>query len=219
MTDLVIVGTGGLAREVHELVEDLVADGADWNLIGFVDDDPSIANGTVHDLAVLGTSKWLAEQTAVDVVIAIGATASRRVLSETLAPAGHRFPTLVHPAAAIGRRCRLGEGDIICAGNHLTTDLIIGNHVIVYPLCTITHDDRIDSFVTLAPGVHVSGNVHIGEGCDIGAGAVVIQGVSIGHWSVIGAGSVVVRDLPANCTAVGSPAKPIKERHEGWYLS
>lgn len=37
-----------------------------------------------------------------------------------------------------------------------------------------------------------------------------IQGIKVGEGGIVGAGSVVVKDLPANCTAVGMPAKPIK---------
>jgi acetyltransferase-like isoleucine patch superfamily enzyme len=58
--------------------------------------------------------------------------------------------------------------------------------------------------------VHIAGNVSIGECVEIGVGTKVIQGKSIGDNSIIGAGAVVVRDIPANCTAVGVPAKPIK---------
>ena len=46
----------------------------------------------------------------------------------------------------------------------------------------------------------------------MGGGATVIQGIEIGEWTVLGAGSVVNRDVPPNVTAVGMPAKPIKER-------
>lgn len=43
--------------------------------------------------------------------------------------------------------------------------------------------------------------------CDLGTGAKVIQGLSIGPNTVIGAGAAVIRDIPADCLAVGVPAK------------
>ena len=43
----------------------------------------------------------------------------------------------------------------------------------------------------------------------------VIQGISIGRWSVIGAGAVVIEDIPAGSTAVGVPAKVIKNKSHG----
>ena len=44
----------------------------------------------------------------------------------------------------------------------------------------------------------------------IGMNTIVLKGVTIGARSVIGAGSVVVKSIPADCIAVGNPAKVIK---------
>ena len=123
---------------------------------------------------------------------------------------------MIHPLAWLGNRITLGDGTVVCAGNLLTTDMTIGRHVILNLDCTVGHDAVVEDFVTVAPSVNISGNVAIGVGCDLGTGATLIQGVTIGHWTTVGAGAVVVRDLPANVTAVGVPAQPIKERPEGW---
>ena len=49
----------------------------------------------------------------------------------------------------------------------------------------------------------------IGKNCFIGAHALVLGDISIGDNVKIGAGSVVIKDVPANCTAVGVPARVI----------
>lgn len=46
----------------------------------------------------------------------------------------------------------------------------------------------------------------IGNNVTINAGAKVIGGITIGNNSKIGAGTVVVKNVPANCTVVGSEA-------------
>jgi sugar O-acyltransferase (sialic acid O-acetyltransferase NeuD family) len=130
---------------------------------------------------------------------------------------GNRFATLVHPLAWVGERVILEEGTIVCAGALMTTDIRVGRHVILNLDCTVGHDCVLEDLVTVAPSVNLSGNVHVGEGCDLGTGATLIQGVTVGAWTVVGAGAVVVRDLPANITAVGVPAQPIKERPAGWH--
>jgi len=53
--------------------------------------------------------------------------------------------------------------------------------------------------------------IHIGRGCWLGAGAIVLPGVSIGDNTVVGAGSVVTKDLPANVVAVGNPCRILRE--------
>ena len=64
----------------------------------------------------------------------------------------------------------IGEGTIICAGSIITTNVIIGDHVIVNLDCTIGHDDIIRDFATLYPSVNVSGNVIIEPCVEIGTG-------------------------------------------------
>ena len=51
----------------------------------------------------------------------------------------------------------------------------------------------------------------IGDRVDIGCGACVLGAVTIGHDSLIGANAVVVTDIPPNSTAVGIPARVIKQ--------
>ena len=51
---------------------------------------------------------------------------------------------------------------------------------------------------------------HIGDNVMIGANAIVIGPINVGDNAIIGAGSVVVKDVPANATVVGNPARIIK---------
>ena len=65
--------------------------------------------------------------------------------------------------------------------------------------------------MTFAPGVQCNGNVHIGDGAYIGAGAMIRQGRSgsplrIGKGAVVGMGAVILRDVPDAVTVVGNPA-------------
>ncbi|PAP76392.1 acetyltransferase [Rubrivirga marina] len=218
MQDLVIYGTGGFARETLQVALDINEDGGTWNVLGFLDDDPEQHGQSIHDLPVLGGAGWLTNRSDVQVAVGIGSTPAKRKVVRRLADAQHSaFATLIHPRAWIGRRVGVGAGTIVCAGTMVTTDIEIGDHVILNLDCTVGHDTQIEQFTTVAPSVNISGDIRIGEGCDLGTGAAIIQGVSIGAWTVLGAGAVVVRDLPANVTAVGAPARAIKERPAGWH--
>ncbi|MFP3663242.1 acetyltransferase, partial [Burkholderia sp. SIMBA_043] len=56
----------------------------------------------------------------------------------------------------------------------------------------------------------ISGEVIINKAVYVGTGAKIINLLEIGENTIIGAGAVVSKSIPANCTAVGIPAKPIK---------
>jgi serine acetyltransferase len=60
------------------------------------------------------------------------------------------------------------------------------------------------------PTVNISGEVVVNEAVYVGTGAKIINLLEIGENTIVGAGAVVYKSLPANCTAVGIPAKPIK---------
>lgn len=216
MTDLVVYGTGGLGREVLQIALDAAADGAPCHVVGWLDDDPQAHGREIHGLPVLGGAEWLREHPRIHVAHGIGSPAVRRRIAARLGPE-QPFATLVHPRAWLGRRVEVGAGSVLCAGVMATTDVRIGRHVLVNLGCTVGHDTMIEDFVTVNPLAAVSGNVSLGEGADVGTGASIVQGVRIGAWSVVGAGAVVARDLPPNVTAVGVPARAIKERPPGWH--
>jgi UDP-3-O-[3-hydroxymyristoyl] glucosamine N-acyltransferase len=76
---------------------------------------------------------------------------------------------------------------------------------------TIAQLDEFDHNAVIAPGVHLGGDVTIGEGTLVRIGATVIPQRTVGEWSVIGAGSVVNKDIPAHATAAGAPARVIQQ--------
>lgn len=205
---LVIFGSGGHAREMREVVADLVADGAPWELIGWADDDP-VKQGTVQDsLPVYSWVSWVPHRPFV--LIAVGSPSSRRRIAERIGNEAAGFPTIIHPTCRIGRRVMVGTGVQAAANALVSVDVTLGDFVLLNRGVQVGHDDRLGAFVTLHPVASLSGNVLVGDGTEFGTGAVVIPGVTVGEWSIVGAGAVVTRDVPNNATAVGNPARLIR---------
>jgi sugar O-acyltransferase (sialic acid O-acetyltransferase NeuD family) len=212
LRDLYIVGAGGFGREVAWLVERVNAVEPTWNLKGFIDDNVKIQGTLQDEYPVLGDCDYLfGIQKEIWIVCAVGASKIRKKIIKKLTNCSNiKYATIIDPSVICSKRVTIGEGSIICAGTIITVDISIGNHVIINLDCTVGHNDIIHDFVTMYPSVNLSGNVEVGECTELGTGMQIIQGIHIGKESTIGAGAVAVRDVPEKCTAVGSPAKPIK---------
>lgn len=103
----------------------------------------------------------------------------------------------IHPGATIGRRFFIDHG----------TGVVIGETAIIGDDCTIYQG------VTLGGTGKDHGKRHptLGNNVLIGAGAKVLGPFKIGDNSNVAAGSVVLSAIPENCTAVGSPARVVKQ--------
>lgn len=208
--EIVIVGAGGFGREVLTLLKACNKVDSKFSVLGFVDDGVA-AGSKIHGIEVLGGINYLHEMTKKpSLVLGIGDPKAKKNIVGQLVD--FQFITLIHPSVTIPKHAnvRIGEGVLICEGNIVTCDITIHDFVTLNLSCTIGHDTTINKFTSCMPGVNISGEVVVEEGVYIGTGATVINQVMIGKHTIIGAGAVVSKDIPANCTAVGIPAKPIK---------
>ncbi|RKJ43728.1 acetyltransferase [bacterium 1XD8-76] len=213
MKPLYIIGSGGLGREVAWQVERINKKQAMWDFKGFIDDNEVLWNTAAGGYPVLGGCEYLGEQRKdLWTVAAVGNSKAREKVIQKLELFEHiHYATLVDPSVVMSEEVSIGEGSIICVGTIITTNIRIGNHCVINPACTVGHDAVLSEFVTLYPGVNVSGNVKIQKNTEIGAGSVIIQGIKIGSDTIVGANSTVINDIEDEVTVVGSPAKVIKK--------
>ena len=110
--------------------------------------------------------------------------------------ASRRTGIEIHPAAQIGKRFFIDHGTGVVIGE----TAIIGDDVTLYQGVTLggTGKDTGKRHPTICDNVM------------IGSGAKILGPIVIGENSRVGAGAVVVTDIPANCTAIGIPARAVK---------
>ena len=204
---IVILGAGGHAQVVADIVQRMAEAGAGVEAVGYLDDDAALAGRRFGGLPVLGTLADLAAVAHEAVVVAIGDNATRRRVFDQMRAAGERLAVARHPAATVAPDVTLGPGTMICAGAVVNPGSVVGANVILNTGCTVDHHNRVGDHVHLAPGVHTGGTVTLGEGAFVGIGATIIPGRTVGAWSTVGAGSLVTKDVPEGATAVGMPAR------------
>ena len=85
----------------------------------------------------------------------------------------------------------------------------IGKGCIINTGATIDHDNLIEDYVHISPGVHLAGTVKVGQGSWLGIGSVVSNNINITSGCKVGAGAVVVKDITEPGTYVGVPVTKI----------
>lgn len=206
-----ILGTSGMAREAGDIARAL-----GYEPIFVAKDEVEIYNWTYSGKVILEYD--IERYAGIPYVIGIGDGRVRKNVAKRFRNR-LKFTNLIHPSATFGTFQREAlnscKGLIIAAGARFTTGISVGDFCIFNQNMTIAHDCVVGSFVHVASGANISGNVHLGDGCWIGAGSVVNQGkefkkLKIGSNTLVGSGAVVVADCMSNAVYAGAPAKRIK---------
>lgn len=103
----------------------------------------------------------------------------------------------IHPGAVIGRRFFIDHG----------MGVVIGETAVIGDDCTLYHS------VTLGGTSWEKGKRHptLGNGVVIGAGAKILGPLMVGDNARVGSNSVVIKNVPADTTVVGIPARLINK--------
>ena len=214
-----IFGTGGFAKEVDWLMQEIYASkGDEYAPHYFVAEDGSTLVGQSLTGKEVISESYFGERFGKGSHNCFIAVGSPHIKEKVVSQLKHlmrncRFPNLIHPNVLYDRRpgkLVLGEGNIICGGCILTTDIVLANFVHLNLGTTVGHDTVIENYVTISPQVSISGKVRIGERVFLGTGTNVLERLTISSDIVVGAGATVVRDLRVPGTYVGTPARKTK---------
>ena len=203
---LLILGASGLALETAELAERLPG----CLIAGFVQNLwPEKRGETLEGIPVLYIED-IRPMIPDHVAVCASGNPKRIEFIRQVEEMGLRFTTLVHPAAVVSPRSRLGAGAVIAAGAVVGTRTILGRHVMVSRNSSIGHDTTVEDHAFIGPGATIAGACRIGRAALIGAGAVVRDHLIVGDGSVVGAGAAALRNVPPG-TLLSAPRSTILE--------
>lgn len=115
----------------------------------------------------------------------------------------------VQKNSSIGKNCKISSHTFICEGVEIEDNVFIGHNVTFI-------NDKFPKAVNSEGQMKTNDDWKLEKtlvkmGASIGSSVTILCGVTIGENAVIGAGSVVTKNVAANSTVAGNPAKIIKK--------
>ncbi|OJV21632.1 MAG: acetyltransferase [Bacteroidetes bacterium 41-46] len=202
MKSVFLYGASGHAKVI---IDSLTASG--FEVKGLFDDNPNVKELLGYKVFGSYNSEILKES---KLIISIGLNNIRKKVEDKL-PLNIKYGKAIHPTAIISEHATVCDGSVVMQGAIIQSAASVGRHCIINTAASVDHDCLLEDFVHISPNATLCGNVFIGEGSQVGAGAVVIPGIRVGKWSLVAAGSVVMRDVPDNVLVMGNPARVVKK--------
>lgn len=203
MQDVLICGTGGLAREILCLLKRL----ENWNVIGFLEKKARLG-AKICNVPIYPDS-FLLKKMDKPISLVFGMSdpnIKQRIYNQVHDLCWINFPTIIAPTAIVSPDAEIEEAVVITDFSFVSTNVIIKKGSFINVSSRVGHDSKIGDFCSIMPSCSISGNVVINEKVLVGAQSFVLQGKSIGKNSVISAGSKVFSNVPDNVTVFGNPA-------------
>ena len=205
---LVILGAGGHGQVAADCAETMNI----FSSIVFLDEVyPDKTQAGCWSILGKGESAIKFDKQTTCFFVAIGDNSVRQRVLQTLIHENLQIISLIHPTAFISAHASIEKGVLVCANATINHKAVVGIGCIINTAASIDHDCVIGNYVHVSVGVRLAGAIKIEDRSFLGINSCVIQGVNIGKDCILGAGATLIKDLPSNTTAVGTPAKVIKE--------
>lgn len=210
MKKILIVGAGDFGREMFCWLTTDERHGVEWEVAGFLDDNPdAMADHSHYGASIVGSISEYSPSEGELLLMAMSAPETKLKLAAELQARGAEFMSWIHPSAVISRFVKIGAGTVICPQCVVSSDATIGDFVTINCTSNIGHDIQIGNGCTINAQCDLTGHTKLGEGVFVGSNVCVVPKVEIGEFASIGAGSVVVRRVKAGTTVMGPAAKRI----------
>lgn len=207
MHDLVIVGAGGFAHEVHGWLWDVFSP-EEYRFKGFLGRREDCQSGNT-------VVKWLADPESYSpepddrFILAVGDLSVRLRLTETLTMKRARFVNFVHPTAVIAATAKLGTGAVVYPFATVSNGAELGEFVHLSLYASVGHNARVGDNCYLSPYATLNGGSRIGSQVFMGSHSAVGPGVLVAEESTVCANSCVLRSVPANSFVLGVPGRAV----------
>jgi UDP-N-acetylbacillosamine N-acetyltransferase len=205
---LLIIGAGGHGKVAADCAEVT----GEYDSIAFLDalypDECLIGDWPILEKP---ENAFIFNNVDTDFFVAIGNNLIREKVLNELLQDNLNIVSLVHPKSTVSRHTTISHGVLVCANATINPMVKVGAGCIINTAASIDHDCVIGDYAHICVGARLAGNVAVGNKSFVGINSCAIQGVTIGKNCILGAGATLISDLFDNTTAVGTPARVIKQ--------
>ena len=209
--DLIILGAGGYAHQLYWIAQRC----REYSVLGMLDETiPKGEERYYHETLISSDFSSLLKRNSDPLLVcAVGDIPTRKRWVYQYGNE-YEFASIIDPSSIIAPDASIGKNVVILGATICSVECVIEDHVNINWQCLISHHVLIGEYTNISSGVKLTGSVTVGHSCDIGTSANIIPNKRIGNGVVLGAGAVVTKNIPPHTTAVGAPARVIKQ-HKG----
>lgn len=206
---LYVIGSGGYGREIMGYLDSIDPSMRDFEIAGFIDDNPDALKGLNTKFQILGTVDGFDFKKEDLVILAI---AKISVKSGWYNKLKNRvtFYSFISQDAMIGPNVEIGEGAIICPGVKLGDNLKMGKMVSVNVNSVLGHDAQIGDFCSIMPTVDIGGGAILGDNIFAATKSTVAPRLEICDDAYLGVGSIHIKNVTESGTYFGNPARRMR---------
>lgn len=209
MKNLIIIGAGGMGRQVSLFAKICNGYQKEYVIKGFLDDNPNAMVGFEEFPPLLGSIDDYEIQPDDIFFNSIGDVAAKKKCINKILGRGGDFITLIHPTASISEGTTVGRGCMISARAGIGTESEVGDFCLIQDNAIIGHDVHVGNFCRIDCNVVIIAGVTLEDDVCIHTSSVINHNVHIGEGAKVGALSFVIRNVKPGTVVQGNPAKKL----------
>lgn len=206
MKQLLILGAGGMGKEIYYTARHSIGYGTEFVVKGFLDFPNSEWDTNIYP-PILGLEDDYKIQPDDVFTCSIGDVHLKRRVCEKMKARGATFLTLISNNAQFDGKVSLGDGCIIDSYARIGADVVIGENCLIQTFAIVGHDARVGDYCRLDCRTLLVGGVILKNNVTVHTNAVISHNVIVDDDATVAALSFVIRKIKAGKTVCGNPAK------------
>ena len=208
---ILIFSAGPAGREVNQLIISINKVNPEWEVVGYVDDDPKKSNKIIDKIKIYSNKNKPKKKEIYAICGIMDHKIRKKIYNQEIIKDGYKLTNLIHPNIEQPKCFKLGIGNIIFGNVHISFEVKIGNFSLISNYCDLGHNLIMQDYSTVMPSVVIGGNCKIGNNTLIGSGTKIHQGLKIGKNCKIGMGTLITNEVEENKIIVDYPRKITKD--------